>query len=168
MEKPEWQEEGWTVKARWETLKNDYAGWHRDVQTIIDAADRDACYCWALNNRPRLPFWSTARVTLLGDSAHPTLPYMAQGAVMAIEDGAVLTRALGNNTDLEAALSAYQNSRLDRTARIVDESAAHAKLYHHETHQDFRDAFGAKDPGKDRGTWLYNYDPLTVPLAEPA
>jgi salicylate hydroxylase len=163
VEKPEWRETGWAVRAPWQDLKDDYAGWHPDVQTMIDAADREACYCWALNNRPRLPYWSTGRVTLLGDAAHPTLPYMAQGAVMAIEDGAVLRRAL-EQADIPTALKLYEAARIDRTARIVDESTEHAKLYHHDTAQAFRDAFAAKDPAKDRGLWLYNYDPLTVPL----
>ncbi|MBV7395934.1 FAD-dependent monooxygenase [Mameliella sediminis] len=165
VEKPDWTQEGWTIKAPWEDLKADFEGFHPDVQTMIDLADRDACYCWALNNRPKLPFWSTDRVTLLGDAAHPTLPYMAQGAVMAIEDGAVLMRALDEVATLPEALAAYQNARIERTARIVNESTEHAKLFHFQTHQEFRDAFGKKDPSADRAKWLYNYDPLTVPLA---
>lgn len=169
VEKPEWKQEGWAIQAPWEDLKSDFASFHPDVQTMIDAADRDSCFCWALNNRPRLDFWSTDRVTLLGDSAHPTLPYMAQGAVMAIEDTAVLMRALDEFEDLSVALKAYEQTRIDRTARIVDESTEHARLFHFHTHQEFRDAFGRKDPSKDRALWLYNYDPLSVPLiAEPA
>ncbi|KZZ70003.1 hypothetical protein A3764_08980 [Sulfitobacter sp. HI0129] len=164
VEKPGWSEEGWTVKAPWEDLKADYVGFHEDVQTIIDLADRDSCYCWALNNRPRLPYWSTKRVTLLGDSAHPTLPYMAQGAVMAIEDGAVLMRALDVAGDIEVALKVYEQARIERTARIVNESTEHAKLYHFDTHEQFREAFSKKDPAEDRAKWLYSYDPLNVPL----
>lgn len=164
VEKSGWNEEGWTIKAPWEDLKADYEGFHQDVQTMIDAADRDKCFCWALKNRPRLPFWSTDRVTLLGDSAHPTLPYMAQGAVMAIEDGAVLMRALQTRDKAEDALRIYEQARIDRTARIVTESTEHAKLYHYDTHAEFRDAFSRKDPAKDRAAWPYNYDPLTVPL----
>lgn len=165
VEKPSWSEEGWAIKAPWEDLKADYAGFHKDVQTMIDLADRDSCYCWALNNRPRLPFWSTKRVTLLGDSAHPTLPYMAQGAVMAIEDAAVLMRSLDEVEDQTVALKIYESARIDRTARIVNESTEHAKMYHFGTHQEFRDAFAKKDPATDRGNWLYNYDPMSVPLA---
>ncbi|SEQ79863.1 FAD-dependent monooxygenase [Thalassovita taeanensis] len=163
-EKPDWTEVGWTIKAPWEDLKADYEGFHPDVQTMLDAMDRDSCYCWALNIRPRLPFWSTERVTLLGDSCHPTIPYMAQGAVMAIEDGAVLVRALDEGRDLAEALTLYEQARIDRTARIVNESTAHAQLYHHDTHKAFRDAFADKQPAADRAKWLYNYDPLTVPL----
>src|SRR5271166_2913355 len=87
-------EESWTLKFPWEDLKADYVGWHPAIQTIIDAADHDQCYRWSLHNRPPIHNWSTRRATLLGDAAHPTLPYLAQGAAMAIEDGAVLTRAL--------------------------------------------------------------------------
>lgn len=169
VEKPEWTQEGWAIKAPWEDLKADFAGFHPDVQTMIDAADRDSCFCWALNNRPRLNYWSTERVTLLGDSAHPTLPYMAQGAVMAIEDAAVLMRAIDEFDDLATALKAYEQARIDRTARIVNESTEHARLFHFQTHQEFREAFARKDPSKDRALWLYNYDPLSTPLAvEPA
>lgn len=165
VEKPTWTQEGWAIKAPWDDLKADFAGFHRDVQTMIDAADKDNCFCWALNNRPRLKYWSTDHVTLLGDSAHPTLPYMAQGAVMAIEDAAVLMRALDEYDGLGAALKAYEQARIDRTARIVDESTEHARLYHFQTHQEFREAFARKDPAKDRGLWLYNYNPLAVQLA---
>lgn len=167
VEKQEWKEEGWAIKAPWEELKADFADFHPDVQTMIDGADRNNCFCWALNNRPRLQFWSTSRVTLLGDSAHPTLPYMAQGAVMAIEDAAVLMRALDAFNNLPAALKAYEHARINRTARIVDESTEHARLFHFDTHEEFREAFAKKDPSKDRGLWLYNYDPLSAPLTVP-
>lgn len=162
--KPDWTEVGWAIKAPWEDLKADYEGFHPQVQTMLDAMDRDACYCWALNIRPRLPFWSTSRVTLLGDACHPTIPYMAQGAAMAIEDGAVLVRALDEDRDIPNALKLYEQARIDRTARIVRESTEHAQLYQHQTHQAFRDAFADKQPGADRAKWLYNYDALSVPL----
>jgi salicylate hydroxylase len=94
---------------------------------------------------------------------------MAQGSVMAIEDGAVLMRAFDQFGDLAIALKAYEQARIDRTARIVDESTEHARLFHFHTHEEFREAFARKDPSKDRALWLYNYDPLSTPLtAEPA
>jgi salicylate hydroxylase len=94
---------------------------------------------------------------------------MAQGAVMAIEDAAVLMRAFDEFGDLAAALKAYEQARIDRTARIVNESTEHARLFHFQTHEEFREAFARKDPSKDRALWLYNYDPLSTPLvAEPA
>ena len=123
-------EESWTVKLPWEELKADYRGWHPIIQTVIDAADRDQCFQWSLHNRPPIYNWSTTRVTLLGDSAHPTLPYLAQGAVMAIEDGAVLARALGMRDDIADALQLYQRNRVDRTAKIVTQSSENRRLFH--------------------------------------
>jgi salicylate hydroxylase len=83
---------------------------------------------------------------------------------MAIEDAAVLTRAFDETDDLATSLKAYELTRIDRTARIVDESTEHARLFHFQTHDEFREAFARKDPSKDRALWLYNYDPLTTPL----
>src|SRR5204863_2247377 len=93
-------EESWTLKFPWETLKKDFAGWHPAIEAIIEAADKDECYRWSLHNRPPVRNWSTRRATILGDAAHPTLPYLAQGAAMAIEDGAVLARALTEATSI--------------------------------------------------------------------
>ena len=85
-------EESWTAKFPWENLKADFEGWNDKIQTIIDTADHDKCYRWSLHYRPPIDNWSTGRTTMLGDSVHATLPYLAQGACMAIEDGAVLTQ----------------------------------------------------------------------------
>ncbi|HEY6513463.1 MAG TPA: FAD-dependent monooxygenase, partial [Burkholderiaceae bacterium] len=87
-------EESWTARRPWQELSDDYAGWHPMVRAVIDAVDHDQCFRWALNRRAPVECWSSARITLLGDAVHATLPYMAQGAAMAIEDAAVLARAL--------------------------------------------------------------------------
>ena len=156
--------ESWTQKRPWEELKQDYQGWHADIQTVIDAIDRDSCYRYALNNRPPVDNWSTARVTLLGDAAHPTLPYMASGAAMAIEDAAVLARCLEDSAAVPEALQLYQRNRLERTARIVNESTASRGLYRIEDEDEMRRAFQEKNLTRARSEWLYAYDPLTVPL----
>src|SRR4030095_8199110 len=72
-----WLDESWTVRSPWAKLKADSAPWHPSVQLLIDAMDKDQCYRWAMYNRPPITGWSTARATLLGDAAHPTLPFMA-------------------------------------------------------------------------------------------
>ncbi len=159
------REESWTLKLPWEKLKADFAGWHPDIQTIIDRGDHDQCFRWSLHNRPPIRHWNARRATLLGDSAHPTLPYLAQGAVMAIEDGAVLTRALTMAGSVEDALSLYERNRVDRTARIVEQSTFNRKLFHLPSVQAMRDAFSKRDEGEDRNAWLYSYNPLTVDLA---
>src|SRR5262245_24210386 len=76
LETGEVSDESWTAKLPWTLLRDELAGWHKDVQTIINAADRNECYRWSLFSRPPIANWSTRRVTLLGDSAHPTLPYL--------------------------------------------------------------------------------------------
>jgi salicylate hydroxylase len=156
--------ESWTQKRPWEELKADYAGWHPGIQAVIDAIDRDSCYRYALNNRRPVSNWSTARATLLGDAAHPTLPYMASGAVMAIEDAAVLARALEASESVPEALQLYQRNRLERTSRIVNESTESRGLYRIEDVDEMRRAFHEKNLDKARAQWLYCYDPLTVPL----
>jgi salicylate hydroxylase len=165
VETDEVSDESWTLKMPWEQLKADFAGWHPTIQTIIDNADKDKCYRWSLHNRPPIRDWSTKRVTLLGDSAHPTLPYLAQGAVMAIEDGAVLARALNMESDIAAALQLYQRNRVDRTARIVLQSTDNRRLFHLNSEAEIRAEFAKRDEGKDRNKWLYSYNPLTVELS---
>ncbi|HWM49465.1 MAG TPA: FAD-dependent monooxygenase [Xanthobacteraceae bacterium] len=165
VEKDDVSEESWTVKMPWEMLKADYLGWHSTVQTILDAADRDQCYRWSLHNRPPIRTWSTGRATLLGDAAHPTLPYLAQGAAMAMEDGAVLARALAASQSIPDALALYQRNRAERTARIVTQSSENRRLFHLRTPEEMREAFARRDEGAERNRWLYSYNPLTVDLA---
>ena len=157
-------EESWTVKLPWDVLKAQYRGWHPILHAIIDAADKDQCYRWSMFNRPPIHDWSTKRVTLLGDSAHPTLPYLAQGAAMSIEDGAVLTRSLGMTDSIAEALQIYQRNRVDRTAKIVLQSSANRELFHLPTQAEMRARFSKRDEGDDRNRWLYSYNPLTVEL----
>ena len=102
-----------------EKLRADFAGWHTDIQTIVELADRNACYRWSLFYRPPISNWSTRRATLLGDSVHATLPYLAQGAAMAIEDGVVLAQKLEETGgDFARAAALYQEARYLRTARV--------------------------------------------------
>ena len=158
------ENESWTQKRPWQELKADFEGWHPTIQTVIDAIDKDSCYRYALNNRPPVSNWSTPRATLLGDSAHPTLPYMASGAVMAIEDSAVLARCLQERTSVPEALQRYQRNRIERTARIVNESTDSRGLYRIEDEDEMRKAFEQRNLAKSRAQWLYSYDALHVPL----
>lgn len=159
-----WDEESWTQRRPWEELKADYAGWHPKIQTILDAADRNECYRWALNDRTPIRHWVTERAALMGDAAHPTLPFLAQGACMAIEDAAVIARALAEAGSVREALAAYQRARVERCARVVTESAEHGGLYHIVDAEEMKRAFHERNIAKERDEWLYNYDPLKVPL----
>lgn len=166
VEHAQWEDESWTTPRPWAEMRADFDGWHPTVTAIIEAADRDQCFRWALRDREPIRDWSTARVTLLGDAAHPTLPYMAQGAAMAVEDAAVLARALLQQPDVPAAIALYQRNRVDRTARIVNESRANRALFHLPDVDALRAAFARRDINAERSAWLFSYDPTTVELTD--
>jgi salicylate hydroxylase len=163
-----WEEESWTSARPWSELDSDYAGWHPMVRAVVEAADRDQCFRWALNSRVPATIWSTPRVTMLGDAVHSTLPYMAQGAAMAIEDAALLARALELDLPLEQRLRVYEQHRAPRTRRVVEESTEMGQLYQIDNADAMRQAFHDKNIAKSRNEWLYPYDPLTVPLRDGA
>jgi salicylate hydroxylase len=158
------EEESWTAKRPWAELDADYPAWHPMVRAVIDHVDRDQCFRWALNARVPSLIWGTSRVTLLGDAVHATLPYMAQGAAMAIEDAAVLARALELPVPLRDRLEIYTRHRAPRTARVIDESSEMGELYHIDDAERMRQAFQERNIAKSRNEWLYPYDPLQVAL----
>ena len=135
------------------------------LRASIDAVDRDQCFRWALNRRAPVARWSSARVTLLGDAVHATLPYMAQGAAMAIEDAAVLARALDLDAPLAEQLAIYHRHRGPRTARVTRESDEMGELYHIADAAAMRQAFAERDIARSRNEWLYPYDPWEVGLS---
>lgn len=159
------EEESWTARRPWEELDADYRGWHPMVRAVIDAVDRTQCFRWALNNRVPSQVWSRGRCTMLGDAVHATLPYMAQGAAMAIEDAAVLARALALQGPLEDHLRRYERHRAPRTARVVHESTEMGELYHISDAVQMRQAFHDRNIARSRNEWLYPYDPLRVAIA---
>ena len=164
VESDEWDTESWTEKRPWEELKGALVGWHEDIQAIIDAVDKDRCFRWALNVYEPVDNWNTARATLMGDAAHPTLPYLAQGAAMAVEDAAVLTRCIEQSSSVAGALSLYQDNRIDRTARVVRESHRNRALFHLQSVEELKAQFAKRNMDKERADWLYSYNPLTVTL----
>jgi salicylate hydroxylase len=164
VETGEISEESWTAKFPWERLKADFVGWHENIQTVIDRVDKHACFRWSLYYRPPIATWSTRRATLLGDAVHATLPYLAQGACMAIEDAAVLTRALQATDGAAEALELYERNRIPRTSRIVKGADANRTLFHMRDQKKLRQKFAERDEGAERNTWLYSYNPLTVKL----
>jgi salicylate hydroxylase len=108
------------------------------------------------------------RTTLLGDAAHPTLPFMAQGAQMAMEDGVILARCLEGYYDLDAALQHYQDARRERTARVVRASSDNATRFHNpalakaDTAADYVDREWQPHKVSDRYDWLFMYDATAV------
>lgn len=165
VETDEVSDESWTARLPWQNLKAAFQGWHSDIQTVIDASDRDECFRWSLFRRPVPSNWSTKRVTMLGDAVHSTLPYLAQGAAMAVEDAAVLVRALSITEDVALAVQIYQRNRIGRTTRIVDGSSANRDLFHLRNEQEMRQIFASRNQGDERNQWLYSYNPLSAQLS---
>ncbi|MBO6655399.1 MAG: FAD-dependent monooxygenase [Pseudomonadales bacterium] len=130
VEKQGWEIESWTARGEYAELKADFDGWNADIQTLIESADHDSLYKWALYDRPPMKVWGKNRVSLLGDACHPTLPFMAQGAAMAIEDGAVLAACLKQHSDVPQALQNYQRLRQSRTAGVQNGSRRNATIFH--------------------------------------
>lgn len=160
-----WTDNSWSAKAPWQELSNDFEGWHPTVRSIVDAVDKDSCYRWALYNHRPFSNWSANRVTLLGDAAHSTLPFLASGAAMAIEDGRILQRAIDQAPSLVDGLQLYQRNRFERTAKIQSTSARAGWLYHFKTSLMRKAAFTAlKKVGASQQSYLPDYDANTVKL----
>ena len=164
VEKRGWETEAWNVRGEHAELAADFRGWHPTITTLIDNVDRDACFKWALFDRPPMASWSRGRATLLGDACHPTLPFMAQGAAMAIEDGAVLASCLEGSGDVATSLVKYETLRRARTARIQTGSRRNAKVFHLSgvrawlRNRALRAAPGSALPFDE----LFRYDPLAA------
>lgn len=130
VEKEGWEVESWTERGDYNELKSDFTGWHSDIQQLVDQADRDSLFKWALYDRAPMHRWGKGRVTLLGDASHPMLPFMAQGAAMAIEDAAVLAGCLSDRKDISMSLARYEDLRRGRTAGIQRGSRRNATIFH--------------------------------------
>lgn len=164
-----WEVESWTQQGSLDDCLRDFTGWHEDVQTMIRTVDTH--FKWALMVREPIERWSAGHVTLLGDAAHPTLPFLAQGAAMALEDGYVLARALAaHRSDVPAALSAYEAARVERTAKVVRGSNGNATRFHNpklasaQGAAQYIDDQWAPDKVRERYEWLFEYKVDEVPV----
>jgi salicylate hydroxylase len=125
--------EGWSRPGDTQVIARAIGGWASPARDLIAAAS--SWQCWSLFDRPPSSVWGTGRVTLLGDAAHPMLPFLAQGAAMAIEDAAVLATKLKPSmgdapATIEAALRSYEQARRPRTARVQRQARRNAIFYH--------------------------------------
>jgi salicylate hydroxylase len=142
----QWVEESWSVPSSREELIAAKAGWNEALLGMFGHVER--VFKWGIYDRDPLPQWTAGRVTLLGDAAHPTMPTLAQGANMAIEDGYVLARALARHGgDVDAALESYVVQRQPRTSRVTLQSR-----------QQFRNNLKIPPPPFLDRSWIFTFD----------
>jgi salicylate hydroxylase len=153
---PGWEEEGWSIPADKATLKELYGDFCPPVHTVIDAIPAEHLFKWALRDRPPMDQWTLARASLLGDAAHPMLPFLGQGGNMAIEDGTVLGRALGAADDVAEGFARYEAARRARANGVQMMTRERAKVL-----MTFDDDEAM--PVRDSAGWQ-TYDPATVPV----
>jgi salicylate hydroxylase len=158
-----WHVESWTAAGQTEHMVEAYRDWHPEVLALLSAAG--TVRRWALHDRDTIERWSTDRLTLAGDAAHPMLPFLAQGANQAVEDAVVLAECLAGSTgDVAAALRRYQDVRAPRTAEVHQRSRNNTRTLHLRDGDEQRrrdtDLGGRSDlSGQD---WLWAYDPTTA------
>ena len=169
VDRTDWQIESWIAEGTREECFGDFPGWHPHVQSMIEHAPK--LFKWGLFLREPLNRWAEGRVALLGDACHAMLPYLGQGANMALEDGYVLARCLeewGSNPEM--ALARYEQVRCERATRVVNSSSEMTGTFHNEA---LADAEGAEryvntewhpDKVRARYDWIYQYDASTVEL----
>ncbi|MBM7333931.1 FAD-dependent monooxygenase [Alcanivorax marinus] len=169
-ETADWVEESWTEPSSTEELLAAYEGWNDDLIRLFKMTDPSQTFKWGLFDHDPLTRWSTGRATLLGDAAHPMLPFLSQGAAMAIEDAYVLAEALTHyQGDPAAALRAYEQERRPRTSEVQLQARERGRSYHLSTPEELRkrdEAFREaqkKDPNAVgiRAEWIYEYDATT-------
>ncbi|HWA44149.1 MAG TPA: FAD-dependent monooxygenase [Hypericibacter adhaerens] len=145
----EWPHPTSSVPGDLGELRAAFQGFHPEVQRIASLCPQATK--WAMYDHEPFPLWSRGRIVLLGDACHPMLPFMGQGAAMAIEDAAMLTRCLkASPTDFEFAFQLYELNRKSRTASIQDESRKNVWLKE------------TADPD-----WVFGYDVTEEPLIYP-
>lgn len=165
-EEDSWLRESWVDRGDVADVLAAFQGWHNQVLSIIRAADE--IYKWALFDRSPLPRWSVGRVTLLGDSCHPMLPFMGQGAAQAIEDAAALKGCISKlPSDVPTALRLYEQLRLTRASRLQGMSETNKTRFHlpdgqAQRKRDAEMASGATDWSWGAIAWLYQHDAEVV------
>jgi salicylate hydroxylase len=156
----QWAEESWSAKADIEELRTALNGWPAEVQHLINAIPKERCFKWGLFDRAPLTSLVNERITLIGDAAHPMLPFFAQGAASAIEDGVVLARCMAVTENIFEALQRYHRARIERVTMMqIQSSEGGERLQASNTERL------GKEPLKNEDTLgIFHYDPATVPV----
>ncbi len=156
----DWSAEGWSQTGEIDTVRALFSDFHDDARVVLSAFSGKRCHKWGLFSRHPLPRWVRGRATVLGDAAHPMLPWFGQGAATAIEDAVVLCRALVQFDDANDALRRYENARRERVTVIHTESLSGGDRLM----QQDSDELARKPVVTEDTLGLSRYDPATEPL----
>jgi salicylate hydroxylase len=168
-ERTDWQVESWSTAGEKQELRNDFCGWHADVQLMIDEIETP--YKWAMMIREPMETWSKGRITLLGDACHPTLPFLGQGGVMSIEDGYVVAACLDKYFgEPGVAFARYEDIRKDRTSMVVRKASENKKSAFEPRLAD-KELVAVEVARewqqvrlRERMDWLYSYDATAIAI----
>ncbi|MCK5904939.1 MAG: FAD-dependent monooxygenase [Gammaproteobacteria bacterium] len=154
----EWAEEGWSIPSKVETVLETFSDYNQQVKNIISATPPEGCYKWGIFTRQPIGKWSSERVTLLGDAAHPLEPFMGQGASMAIEDGVVLGRIVEDSSSFSEIIERYEAARIERSHFVTE----HSKKAGQRFTGNNPDAYTKEDHKNEEELGLFYYDPGNV------
>ena len=144
-----WDHPEGVVPGRREDFLDAFGHFHPDLVRVIEKASNVTV--WPICDRPRNDRWSEGPIVLMGDACHPMRPYMAAGGAMAIEDAAILSRAIATSPDAPTAFAVYAATRIPRVGEVQRISIANTWM-----------------GGPTEVDWFYDYDALTADLAAPA
>ena len=165
-----WPGPPYSAPATREQCAAAFAGWHEDIQTLI--AQAPSVTRWALCGRRYLDTWTRGRATLMGDACHPTLPFLAQGAVHTLEDAVVLARCVERFGAVPEALARYDAVRRPRAHQMMQGAADNTARFHNPAlaQPDTAEAFVAREwqsrAISDRYDWLFTYDAERVAIGD--
>jgi salicylate hydroxylase len=173
-EQSDWLEESWNAPASLRDLLHDFADWDPTLFQLLSHADPKSCFRWALFDRDPIDQWYRDRLILIGDAAHPMLPFLAQGAAMGIEDSWVLSELIATgNGDIGAQFQALREQRCSRVQQLARDNM---RLFHHHnavlrTGRDLvARGLSAINPSlaAKRVAWIYDWRATTASAAAPA
>lgn len=154
-----WKEEGWSIPATIAEMLSVYGDFNDHVTGIIKKVDEKRLFKWALFGRDPISQWTQGLVTLLGDAAHPMLPFLGMGAAMALEDAAVIARCFEAAATVEEALKRYEAARKERANMVLVNSRKQGEVFQ----SDNPAALRGSNTGEARLA-LFAYNPKTVPV----
>ncbi len=157
-ERSDWQQEDWRLAGDPEELRQRFSDFGGKVREILGEVQET--FVWALHLRPVARKWQNGRIALLGDAAHPTLPFMAQGACLALEDALILARSFQADS-LADALGNYETARAARARQVVETATANARNFHLRGPMRVAAQMALTAMGPRLGRryeWIYSYD----------